>query len=423
MRRTIRILAALVLGVALLVTAGALLGPGRDRAPASQDGLRDTDPIAAAHRRLQRIPDDWKTWAELGMAYVQRARATGDQDDYPRAQQALERSLRVRPRDNGIALTGLGALAAARHDFPTALRHGRAALAVDPFRAAALGVVADALTELGRYEEAFATVQRMMDLRPDTASYARASYTWELRGDVARATDAMRRALEAAPTEQDASFARLHLSQIAFDNGDLTAAADHVTEGLRIAPRDPFLLVARARVRAARGDAAGAITEYRAVLATVTEPAFIAELGDLLAATGDTRAAEQQYAVAREAWAAEARRGHPPEAAPVLFAADRGDPAALAGARRFHADQPGIAADDAVAWALRAQGRPAEALRHADRALRLGTRSALTHYHRGMILADLGRDEDARAELATALRINPHFSARHAAAARAVLAG
>ena len=41
--------------------------------------------------------------------------------------------------------------------------------------------------------------------------------------------------------------------------------------------------------------------------------------------------------------------------------------------------------------------------------------------HACMILADLGRRTAARAELATALRINPHFSARHAPIARARL--
>jgi tetratricopeptide (TPR) repeat protein len=421
MRRMLTLIAAVVLGGALLVTAGALLVPWGDRTP-PRPGDRDTDPIAAAQRRLQRLPGDWNTWAELGIAYVQRARVTGNQSDYPLAQQALDRSLRVRPRDNATALTGLGALAAARHDFPAALRHGRAALAVDPYRAAALGVVADALTELGRYDEAFTTVQRMVDLRPDTASYARASYAWELRGDVARATDAMRRALNAAPGSPDAAFARLHLGQLAFDSGDLDAAADHVAAGLRIAPGDPGLRAAGARIRAARGDLAGAVAGYRAVLATVAEPAYAAELGDVLAAAGDPRAAGEQHARARAAWAAEARRGHPPEAAPALFAADHDDPAALDAARRFHARQPGIAADDAVAWALRAAGRPAEALRHADRALRLGTRSALMHYHRGMILADLGHRAEARTELTTALRINPYFSVRDAGTARATLA-
>jgi tetratricopeptide (TPR) repeat protein len=422
MRRVAFLIAVLVLGVALVVAAGALRVPPGERSPASRSAAPDTGPIGAAQTRLERLPNDWKTWAELGLAYVQRARTTGDQADYPRAEQALARSLAIRREDNAIALTGQGALAAARHDFPAALRHGRAALAVDPYRAAALGVVADALTELGRYPEAFATVQRMVDLRPDTASYARASYTWELRGDVGRATDAMRRALDAAPDPADKAFARLHLGELAFGTGDLDTATTHFTEGLRLVPEHPPLRVALARVRAARGDTAGAVAEFRAVLTAVLEPAYVAELGDLLTASGQPEAGAQEYARARAAWAEEARNGHPPEADPILFAADHRDTAALDAARRLHAGQPGIAAADAMGWALHAAGRPAEALRHADRALELGTRSASMHYHRGMILAALGRAKAARAELETALRINPHFSTRHAPVARATLA-
>ncbi|MFI7543478.1 tetratricopeptide repeat protein [Actinoplanes sp. NPDC049599] len=422
MRRVVMLIAVSVLGVALVVAAGALLVPVGDRSPVSRSAARDTDPIAAAHRRLQRLPDDWKTWAELGLAYVQRARTTGNQADYPRAEQALDRSLAIRREGNALALTGRGALAAARHDFPAALRHGRAALAVDPYRAAALGVVADALTELGRYPEAFATVQRMVNLRPDAASYARASYTWELRGEVGRATEAMRRALDAAPNPADQAFARLHLGELAFGTGDLDTATTHFTEGLRLVPGHPPLRAGLARVRAARGDTAGAVAEYRAVLTTVLEPAYVAEVGDLLTASGQPQAGAQEHARARAAWAAEAKNGHPPEADPALFAADHRDPAAPAAARRLYARQPGIAGADAMGWALYAAGRPAEALRYADRALRLGTRSALMHYHRGMILAGLGQVPAARAELANALRINPHFSTRHAPLARATLA-
>ncbi|XVU25883.1 tetratricopeptide repeat protein [Actinoplanes sp. CA-054009] len=422
MRRVVVLIAVSMLGLALVVAAGALLAPW-DRAPVSSASpARDTGPIAAAERRVERVPDDWRTWAELGTAYVERARTTGEAADYVRARVALDRSQQIRPRDNALALTGQGALAAALHDFPAALRHGRAALAVDPYRAAALGVVADALIELGRYDEAFPTIQRMVDLRPDASSYARASYAWELRGDIGRATDAMRRALDAAPNAADGAFARLHLGQLAADDGDLDAAATEFTEGLRLLPGHPPLRLGLARIRAARGDTAGAIAEFRAVLATSPRPVYAAELGDLLTAAGRAGEAAEEYARARRGWADEALSGTPPEPDPVLFAADRREPVALDAARRLYARQPGIAAADALGWALRAAGRPAEALRYADQALRLGTRSALGHYHRGLILADLGRRDAARADLTTALRLNPHFSFRHAPEARAALA-
>ncbi|WP_328468529.1 tetratricopeptide repeat protein [Actinoplanes sp. NBC_00393] len=415
MRQVAKYSAVAALGVALVVVTGALLTP-RDADRAAPVLAVPADPIAAAQLRLEQLPGDWTTWAELGMAYVQRARVTANPADYPLAQRALEKSLEVRPKENAAALTGLGALAAARHDFPTALKQGQAALAVDPYRASAFGVVADALTEIGRYPEAFDTVQRMADLRPDTASFARASYTWELRGDLARATDAMQRALTAAGSLADAAFARYHLGELAYSAGDLDTAAMHFTEGLRLDPAYPPLRIGQARVRIARGDTATGISEYRAVIATVPSPAYAAEFGDVLTANGQGTAGSRQYALARAAWTGS------PEPESVLFAADQREPGAVQAARTLYARQPGIAAADALAWALRSAGKPAEALPKADEALRLGTRSALLHYHRGMILFDLDRRDEARASLTTALRLNPHFSVRHAATARTTLA-
>jgi Flp pilus assembly protein TadD len=74
-----------------------------------------------------------------------------------------------------------------------------------------------------------------------------------------------------------------------------------------------------------------------------------------------------------------------------------------------------------MAWALHTNGRDAEALEYADRAAALGWRNAAFGYHRGMILAALGRSAEAEAQLTDALAINPHFSPLHAPRARAAL--
>jgi hypothetical protein len=62
-------------------------------------------------------------------------------------------------------------------------------VALDDFNANAHGVMGDALVELGRYDEAFVQIQRMVDLRPDLSSYARVSYARELQGDVVGAAE------------------------------------------------------------------------------------------------------------------------------------------------------------------------------------------------------------------------------------------
>src|SRR5437764_5706193 len=88
--------------------------------------------IANLQQRLRAFPTDWRSFSELGLAYVQEARITADPTYYPKAQGVLQRSLQLHSKDNVDALTGMGALAAARHDFSGALRWGQRAVALDP---------------------------------------------------------------------------------------------------------------------------------------------------------------------------------------------------------------------------------------------------------------------------------------------------
>lgn len=429
-------LALLAVGAIVLAPRGGgpTAAPAARTVPAGQVGAASTvgelnTAIAAARERLRRLPKDWVTWARLGLAYVQRARVAAEPGDYQRAQEALDRSLAVRPEDNAAALTGLGALAAARHDFGQALHYGQQAIVVDAFSSAAHGVVTDALVELGRYDEAVAASQRMMDLRPDTGSYARASYLFELRGDLPAARAAMELALRVAPGPADMAFAHQHLGQLAFDAGDLATASSHVTDGLAAAPGYPPLRALRARISAARGDIPAAVAELRPVAASLPLPEYGVALGDLLMVLGDAAGAEAQYGLVRAAAKLLAASGVRTDLDLVGYAADRSildgqslPPAALDGARAGYAAQPSVTAADALAWALHAAGRDAEALPYADAALRLGTRHATLYYHRGMIRLGTGDQRAAAADLAEALRINPYFSLRHAPIARTTLA-
>lgn len=105
----------------------------------------------------------------LGQAYLQKARETGDPTYYPKSQTLFEQALAANG-DDVDAIVGLGTLALARHQFAAALDWGEQALAASPSHAPALGVIGDAQIELGRYEDAVATIQAMIDLRPDRKS-------------------------------------------------------------------------------------------------------------------------------------------------------------------------------------------------------------------------------------------------------------
>jgi tetratricopeptide (TPR) repeat protein len=213
------------------------------------------------------------------------------------------------------------------------------------------------------------------------------------------------------------------LAELRFNAGDLDAAAGFVDDGLRRLPEYPPLLAERAKIEAARGEVGAALADYRTMVTRLPQPGYAAEYGDLLASTGDRAGAERQYELVRATDRLFAALGVDTDVDLAVFEADHGAPErALAAARAGYAKRPSIAVADALAWALHMVGRDSEALRYADEALRLGTRSAMLHYHRGTILAALGRSSAARADLAQALHLNPYFSVRFAPAARAALA-
>ncbi|MFI5618650.1 hypothetical protein [Streptomyces sp. NPDC051567] len=419
--------AALALG-AVMFTVGAVgLDPPGPRPPdtAAPTGspARSRDPAQALRERVARLPRDAGAWAALGMAYVQQARTTADPGTYTRAERALHRSLSVRPDGNTAAETATAALAAARHDFPTALTWARRATTTDPYSATAFGALADALTQLGRYEEASRAVQRMNDLRPDASALARASYAFELRGDTARARTLMERSLTAAATPAERSFAHACLSALALQDGDAARALAQAVRGLREDPQDPALLEARARAHAALGENRQAVDAYEAALAVAPLPHYLLGLGELQQSLGHPDRAEAAYEVLRAQETVRRAGGEAPaDTDAILFEADHASPGrAVTMARETLRTRPFLAVHDAYGWALHRAGRDEEALAHADEALAQGTRDTLFHYHRAAIHHALGDEDAARRDLGAALRGAPRFPSPHAAAARALL--
>ena len=406
---------------AVMLGLSGLIGLAPAEAPQAPDAAPITVATAGLDRsiqqaqdRLRQYPNDDATWARLGSSYVEQAMITADPSYYAKAQGALEKSLQLRPEGNGAALIGMGALANARHEFAAAKDWAIRAQALLPDTADVYAVLADALTQLGEADAATEAVQRMLDLRPSVASFSRASYDLELHGRPDEARAAMERALADATSLDQAAFCHYYLGELAFNAGDLDRAQRHY-EAVpdQVAPRQGL-----AKVTAARGDLAAAIEGYRRIVAAAPRPEYLREYAELLTATGDTAQARAQYAVLEQLL-----RLAPDDLEAALTAADRGDAAtALRLAQAEWGKRKHVQVADALAWALHLSGRDAEALTMADTAAALGTVDATFAYHRGMILRELGRAAEAADQLATTLRINPHFSPVHAPLAEAALA-
>jgi tetratricopeptide (TPR) repeat protein len=411
---------ALAAGLVLVFAASATLAvralghATRTTAPRAGAGGSSTlaNGIESLRKRLDSASNDWRGWATLGSAYVQQARITEDPSNLSKAERALRRSLQIRETGNAGALAGLGALAASRHDFSGALAWAEKGRAIAPNNATIYGVLGDALIELGRYPEAFAALQRMVDLRPGLSSYARASYAWELQGNVPNATRALELALQAAPTPNDAAFASYYLGELAWNTGRLDAAAEWYRQS---AARDPSFLPATqglAKVDAARSNYDEAIQKYEAVVTKLPIPQYFIDLGDLYELTGRHDLAQRQFELLAEQERLLRANGENVDLERAVFAADHQLDVAggLAAAQREWDRRKSVVVADALGWTLYAAGRYHEALPYAQKALRLGTRSASFYFHKGMIERALGMQTAAIADLREALAINSYFS-------------
>lgn len=431
-RRRSPIRLMLVAGVALAALGLAQLGAGL---AGDRNRSRQTDAAAAAgsapttletlEAQVQERPGDWQAWAALGSEYVTEARVASDPANYPKAEAALSRSLAINGGiENWEAVAGQGALAAGRHDFATALRFAEQAQRVKPNSSFIAGIVVDSLTELGRYPEAAAAAQAMVDLKPNMPSYARVSYQRELRGDVAGAIDAMLLARQAAGSAADQAFAEFYLGELEWNHGALEAAEAHFRTVLRLDPAAASAIAGLGKVKAARGDLPGAIDHYRDAVAVFPDPELLKELGDLYAVTGQDSQAGQAYADSERQNERQAANEVDVNLERALASADRGVglDRGLAAAEAEWALRHSVHVADALGWQLLVNGRPAEALAYADHALSIGTRNASFHFHRAEIHRALGNRTAALADYEQAIAINPHFSPLHEQRAKDALA-
>lgn len=420
----------LLLGVAMLsviiALAVRLLHPMTTKPvpPPAPVELSTQEIISKLEARLQQNPDDTYAYAELGLGLLQQVRESGDMSLYARAGKAFDAALARDPQQID-ALVGQGVLALALHDFRGALTWADKAWAINPFRAQTLGIMVDGQVELGRYDEAVQSLQKMVDLRPDLDSYSRVSYLRELYGDVDGAITAMQSAVQTAlPGSESWAWTLTHLGHLYFNRGDLQQAATIYNQVLAAKANYPYALGGKARVEAAQGNTATAIDLYKQITARLPLPEFIIALGELYEATGQPAAARQQYDLVGVIQQLNAAAGMNVDLEMALFAASHGHDAnaAVQQARAAYAERPTIYAADTLAWALYQQGNYQEAWQFSQEALRLNTKDALLHFHAGMIAAKLGDTAAARTHLQTTLAINPHFSALYAPVAQERLA-
>jgi tetratricopeptide (TPR) repeat protein len=379
--------------------------------------------IQTLQDQLRSDANDWQAYSQLGLAYLQKARETGDPSYYQKTEEALDKALSFQP-DDYASISAKGALDLARHQFHSALEWGEHAREINPSRTYAYGVIADAQIELGRYDEAIETLQTMVDLRPDMSSYSRISYIRELHGDTEGALEMMQLAVDSGtPNSESTAWVRTQLATLYFNMGDLDRAQLEYQRTLQNRPNYVYALAGLGRVYAAQGNMDEAIKLLSQAVEMMPLPEFVITLGDLYQATGQHAAASQQFKLVATIERLHRANGVDMDMEIALFNADHDQnlDETVALARKAYENRPSIHGADALAWALYKTRNYEEAQKYSEEALQPGTKDALKLFHAGMIAVELGDKDQARQYLEGALAINPHFSILFADEARRTL--
>jgi tetratricopeptide (TPR) repeat protein len=368
--------------------------------------------LPALEAHVHSHPDDVPALHQLIAALLDHARTSQAPADYQRAAEALARATQLAPdHPQTIALTAWSEMNA--HRFSAALVHAQAALQREPDSALALGIAADAATELGAYDRAVAWVDTLLTVHPALPAWTRAAHLRFVHGDIAGALDLTQAAARSARAGgPDAWWSALQMSELLLAAGEFDAAGRWARAAHDSAKALAQPLAQLARVAEGAGQFDAALALYRQAAAIQRNPDY--SLGMLRAAlaTGNATEVRRQRSILDG-------MGRLDEISGGLFARTfaearllQGD---LAGAERLArselARRPDIYSHSQLAWILLARGEVADAQVYAQASLATGSADPLLMCRAGRVLARGGAGERAERLVERALTLNPGLGA------------
>ena len=414
-----RVWAALAAVVAMVGVAGSHSRSQRVSKPAptpqpvrSESEVRSLD-IAFYERRVSEDTFSAADRARLAALYLQRARETGSNQDYDRAEQLARASLLLRSAHNADTYALLTTARLAQHDFAGALRSAQSLFATDTTNAGYRAQLAEVALELGDYQRADTLFRSIVGQTDKPAVAARVARWYEITGRSDRARLILRRSaasltpLADVPREQAAWF-HYRVGELEMRAGRLESADSALKRALAVFPTDYRALGALARLCAMSEDWRGAIDYGAKAIALHLDPATLGTMSDAYAALGDSvqaRSFADAMAVSALSQPGSIHRAW----GFFLLDHDRDVGRVLAKARADLAVRRDVYAYDLVAWALYKAGRVSEAQRASQQALAQGTEDPQLLYRAAMIANAAQDSSAANSLLERALAINPRF--------------
>lgn len=366
--------ARVFLACAIAVSAGwwgSAVGPAfaQSRTPAQER-------IAAAEAMLRSSQGGYDAYNELALAYTRRARETSDTSFYDRAEEAIQSSLRLSPR-NFEAQKLRAWVLLGRHEFAAALELATALNKQAPDDLLVYGLLTDAHVELGHYKEAEEACQWMLDLRPgNIPALTRAAYLRELFGDLEGAGELIGAAYErTVPTEvEDQAWLLTQAAHLQLQAGRADRAEPLLQRALSLFGGYHYALAQLANVRTAQGRHADAVELLRQRYVAAPHPENLHALAEALARAGRRDEARRAFAEFEAAARRESAGWDNANRELVFYYADRARKPveALRIASAELARRQDVYTREAYAWALHKSRRTRQARAEMARVLAVG---------------------------------------------------
>ncbi len=371
--------------------------------------------VIALNKKIKENPEEGKNYLSLAQIFLEESRITGNHHYYiPRAEQLVDKALNINNNDFE-AMIIKSSIYMTYHQFHKAKNLIQNAIHQNSYNAFAYGVLTDALVELGKYDKAVEACDKMLSIRPDLRSYARASYLREIHGQTQGAIQAMVLASDAGVIGQEnRAWTLYNLGNLFLNMGKLDSA-EYIYKGiLEERPGYGYALSGLADIEFAKENYPNAI-EYL-VKATHLTPnhLFIEKLADIYKAMDDTENETNMINKVLQSFAQHEKDGYDVDKEYALFCSNHNVhlEEALERAKKEYERRPlNIEALDTYAWALYKNSKSKDAIHFVERALRLNTKKSLYYYHAAAIYDAAGNKDLSIKNIKEALNINPYTKA------------
>jgi len=383
--------------------------------------------------RTRRDPEDITALNRLAGEYLARFRRSGDDNDVALAARAAAQSLESVPgAQNSAGLAAKARAAFALHGFAVARDIGLQLVDQEPNKAYPFEILGDAELELGDYDRAAVTYEKMRVAGGESGAggvntLSRLARLALIRGDLEASRAKFEAATDAAraidpPMPDVVAWCLVQSGQLRFSTGDWDGAEERYRAALAASPTDWPAIDHLAELLAARRQYDAAVALYVPLVARVPRPELMQNLGDVYAAMNRPSDAAVWRGKALEKYLAAATGGsaHYYHHLAGFYSDTQPDAAeALRWAKKDLEVRHSVYAYDGLAWALYQTGDASAAAAAAaaagamNKALSQGTRDAHILYHASLIYFRAGAGAKAKDCLKRAAETNPHFNEFH----------